>query len=41
MMVTPEMVALADTAGGFAQLLTLVLVTVATMLTLAARLERA
>ena len=41
MMVTPEMVAMADTAGGFVQLLTLVLVTVAMMLTLATQLERA
>lgn len=41
MMITPEMVELARTPGGFAQLLTLVLVTVATMLTIAARLEQA
>lgn len=41
MMITPEMVVLASTPGGLVQLLTLVLVTVATMLTIASRLERA
>ena len=40
MMITPEMVELARTASGLAQLLTLALVTVATMLTIVARLEQ-